>query len=130
MGLARCDLALNGNKLEFNTLEESLAIIAWKRQAEIEYLKIMAVVNAIIYVGNGIRSALSGDETHGGDSLKKGLESLEKMLLPHFSEENKDMAEKARRILMKEATRGPLKIRVMEDDKKKSGRVRIKKKNA
>jgi hypothetical protein len=101
-------------------LEESLAIIALKRRAEIEFYKTMAVINAIITVGNGITKAITQSPDSGSsDALNKTVDVLKEALLPHWAEDTDKRAKEARAKLEEEINRGPLKIQVMSKSKKK-----------
>lgn len=65
-------------------------------------------------VGNSIRSALSGQENQaGGDGLKKNLDVIKGLLLPHYAEDTIRKAEQARELLIKEVSKGPLKYTVV-----------------
>jgi len=100
-------------------LEESLARRAFERNAEIEFLKVMAVCNAIITTGSNIAAAVTKSDMGGsGDALKKSIDALQKMLVPHWAEETDKRAKAAREKLVKEVSRGPLKIKVLGRDKK------------
>jgi flagellar motor component MotA len=92
------------------------------RRAEIEYLKLMAVINAIIATGNSIAAAVTGNESSGGDSVNKTLESLKELLLPHWKEEQDRKAIKAKELLRKEVAGGPIRVQVVGKGKKKHGR--------
>ena len=96
-----------------------MAINAINRKSEIEYLKIMAVVNAIIGVGNHIASAVSGGEGGGGDKLKDTLDTLKGLLLPHFREEQDRKAAKAKEMLVREVAGGPIQVKVVGKGKDK-----------
>ena len=115
---------LAGRAYEFGSIEETLAISAVQRKAEIEYLKVQAIVNAIISVGNHVSAAVSGSESSKSDALNKSLESLKYKLLPQYAEGKEARARDVKKILMEEAARGPLKIRVVDGEtgKKKKRR--------
>lgn len=83
----------------------------------------MSIVNAIITVGNGIRSAVANSsDTPSSDALNKSLDALKEMLLPHWAEDNDKRAKEARERLLEEMNRGPLKVQVMGKDKKSKRR--------
>jgi hypothetical protein len=79
----------------------------------------MSVVNAIILVGNNIRAAVVGAEAQGADALNKTIDSLRGLMLPQYAEESERRARKAREMLMKEVTRGPLQIKVLKSGGKR-----------
>ena len=79
----------------------------------------MTIVNAIITVGNGIRSTLANSsDTPSSDALNKSIDALKEALLPHWAEENDKRAQEAKAKLLEEMNRGPLKVQVMGKDKK------------
>jgi hypothetical protein len=83
-------------------------------------MKVMTVINAIITVGNGIRSAVVGSsDPPSSDALNKSIDALKEILLPHWAEDNDKRAEEAKARLMEEMNRGPLKVQVMSKQKKK-----------
>ena len=108
-----------GRSYEFGSLEEGLAVTAINRRAEIEFLKLTVVVNAIISVGNGIVAAISKSDGSSSDALNKSIDGLKELLLPHWSEEKNRKAAQVRKIMVEELNRGPLKVKVVGDGKKK-----------
>jgi hypothetical protein len=110
-------------KYEVNSLEEGLAIATINKHAEIEFLKVNAIVNAIIGTGNAIRSTigtLAGGtgETPSMDALNKTMETLKEALLPHWTEDTEKRSKEAMRKLKQEMDGGPLKVQVMAKPKK------------
>ncbi len=87
--------------------------MALKRQSEIEFLKLMCTINAIIGLGNSLASTLSGSGGSGNDSLNKSIDALKELLLPHWKEEKDVRAKKARELLEKEVSGGPIKVQVV-----------------
>lgn len=82
-------------------------------------MKINTIVNAILTVGNLISAAVTGGEFSGSDALNKSLNALNDELLPHNAQERKRKAARAKLILQEEVKKGPLKIKVMANEKKK-----------
>lgn len=113
-------MLLAGLKYDQGSLEESLARQAFERKQEIEFLKIMVMCNAIFSIGNSIISAVSQSEggSSAGDALKKSIDALQKKLVPHWAEDTDKKAKMAREVLIKEVSRGPLKIKVLKQDRK------------
>jgi hypothetical protein len=90
---------------------------------EIEYLKILAVVNAIMTVGNNLISVMTqSNSPTSSDNLNKVLEALKDVMLPHYAEATKKKALEVRERIIKESTGGPIKIQVMGRDKNKRKR--------
>jgi hypothetical protein len=110
---------LNGVKLEHDSLEESLARVAFEKHAEIEFLKVMAICNAVMTGSQAIMSQIAGGQNVSTDALKKSIDALQKLLLPHWAEDTKKKAEKAKQTLMREVSRGPLKVKVVSRSKKR-----------
>lgn len=104
-------------------MEESLAVAINEHDNEIEYLKLLAVINAIMSVGNSLISAMTGsNSTQSGDNLTKVLDALKDMMLPHYGESTKKRALEVRERIIRESSNGPLKIQVMGRDKNKRKR--------
>ena len=79
----------------------------------------MTIVNAIITVGNGIRSAVAQSaDTPSTDALSKSIDALKEALLPHWAEDTDKRAQEARTRLMAEMDRGPMQVQVMGKEKK------------
>lgn len=78
----------------------------------------MAICNAIISTGGNIISAINKGEGSGGDALKKSVDAVQNMLVPHWAEDTKKRAARARETLIKEASRGQIKIKVLGKDHK------------
>jgi hypothetical protein len=108
-----------GLRYKFGSPEESLLVLAQERKAEIEYLKIRAIVNAIVSVGSSIRSALSGTASGGNDGIQDSMNSLKVMLLPHLAEDRDRRAAQIRKTLIEEANRGPIQIKIMDRKKRR-----------
>lgn len=105
-----------------------MAVVALERRNEIEYIKLVTTINAIIHAGNAVVAAVTGQTNPEGDALKKSLEGVRKMLLPQNEEALQSKAERAKELLTQEASKGPLKIKAVGTDQKRSGRVRIRRK--
>lgn len=100
-----------------------MAIAVLNRNAEIEFLKVNVMVNAIITASNGIRATIAslaggGGETPSSDALNKSLDALKSAMLPHWDEESKKRSEQALKKLKREMEGGPLKVQVMAKPKK------------
>lgn len=95
-------------------------IVAINRRAEVEFAKTMVIVNAIISGCNSVSAAVAqSPEGSSSDALNKSLDALKSVLLPQWAEENEQRAGEAKKKLMEEMNRGPLKIQVMTNTKKK-----------
>lgn len=112
----------NGVKLEVGSLEEGLAVAITEHDNEIEYLKILAIINAIMSVGNSLISTMTGANSTSSDNLTKTLEALKETMLPHYGEATKKKALEVRERIIRESSTGPLKIQVMGRDKSKRKR--------
>lgn len=93
------------------SLEESLAVSALNRRAEIEYVKVMAIVQAIAGAG---KAAFDG--AFPQDAMNKTLGSLQELMLPHWADETKKKALDVRRKIVAEHNKGPIQIKVMARD--------------
>lgn len=122
--MARTKLMLSGREFEFGSLEESLAISAINNEAKTEYLKMLAVTNAIVQTGNAIRAQIAGTDYKPGDGLKNVLEALKEQLMPHMVEADKTKLDKIRDRLIKEASGGEIKFKIMGDTKETNKRKR------
>lgn len=108
-----------GQRYEVGSFEESLAIVAIQRQAEIEYAKLRAVTNAIISVGNIVAAAITGGESGGLDTFNKSMDTVKDALLPQLKEERDKTAARYKKTLQSEMDKGPIKVKVVGRDKKK-----------
>lgn len=111
-------MASAGLRYELGSLEEGLARRAFERESEIEFLKLMSVCNAILSAGNQVTAAVNKGESPGNDALKKSLDAVQKLLVPHWAEDTDRRAKKVRETLVEEVSRGPLKIKVLGKDRK------------
>lgn len=82
----------------------------------------MVIVNAIMQAGSSISSALTGQDSVGGDSLRKSLDALKKHLLPHLAEDTQRRAAEAKKTLIEEVKRGPLRYTVVGGDRQRRKR--------
>lgn len=110
-------------------VEESLAISALRRRDELEYMKVLVIVNAIISAGSNIAAALSDSGGAGNDVIQKSMDSLRSVLLPHMEDEKESKAELAKKILTEEYEKGEIKFKVVGGKKKKPGSIRLSRKD-
>ena len=108
-----------------------MAIVGAQRQADIDFRKLLLVVNAILEVGNRIVAAVSHSEApSSGKGLQKEVETLQELMLPHHGDAKTKRAAEVKKVLEKVYAGGPLKIKVVGGDReKKRGRVTIRKKD-
>lgn len=110
-------------KLEVGSLEEGLAVAISEHDNEIEYLKLLAIINAIMSVGNSLISVMTQSaSTTSSDNLTKVLDALKETMLPHYGEATKKKALEVRERIIRESSKGPIKIQVMGRDKSKRKR--------
>lgn len=102
---------------------ESLAIAAHFRTQQIQFMTTLAIVNAIIHIGNSIAATVSGGSSGNADGLKKTMEALKDLLLPDDVAQKESQAQRALKILTEESTKGPLKVRSMRSTKRSRGRI-------
>lgn len=82
----------------------------------------MAICNAIMTGSQAVMSQIAGGQNVNTDAMKKSIDALQRLLLPHWAEDTKKKAEKARQTLMREVARGPLKVKVVSRGSKKRRR--------
>lgn len=105
--------------------QEAVAMSAFFRNQQIQFMTTLSIVNAIIQVGNSIAASVSGGNSSGGtDNLKKTMESLRDLLLPEDVKEKESKVERALKLLTEEAAKGPLTVRPKAvTSRKSSGRI-------
>jgi len=88
-------------------------MLAFSREQNARFLTTMAIINAIIHVGNGIISAVSGGSasSRSGHSLKKTLSSLRELLLQENSFATEAKTAKIAELLQSEVAKGPIKFK-------------------
>lgn len=80
--------------------------------------------NTITTVGNNISATIAKSDSGGnGDSIKKTIEALQNLLVPQWAEDTEKKAKKAREVLVKEVSKGMVKIKVLGKEK---GRRRVR----
>lgn len=84
----------------------------------------MAVVNAILQGANRIQAGMTGQDAPNGDALRKTLDQVKDMLLPHYAEDTEERATEAKKVLAREVSQGPLKYTVVGGDSKRRRRKR------
>lgn len=105
------------------TLEETLAIAAYQKNQELEFLKTKLLVDAILLAGGNIISALT--QSSGGSSaedFKKTYEIFRDEMCPHLVKSKERDLARAKKVMETEMHRGPLTIQVMTNKKKKKQR--------
>ncbi len=91
-----------------------------ERDRKARFLETLAVVNAIVEVGNRIVSAINQSPGQSGEgSLKKTVEALKDVLLPENGEDREKESLKARKKLEDEIKKGPIKFRALTQPKKR-----------
>jgi hypothetical protein len=113
---------------EAGSIRDTFARIGMEKENTIEYVKTLAIVNAIISVGNHIVAAGSGGsgQSKGKDALSSTMEALKHLLVPEEAERTTKDALRAKKLLESEAKKGPIKFRTMGHGKSKKGRVKVK----
>ena len=96
---------------------------AFFRNQNIQFMTTLAIVNAIIHIGNSIAAVVSGGSAGNSDGLKKTLDSLREVLLPEDVQRKESQAERALKVLTEEAAKGPLKVRSMSNSRKARGKI-------
>jgi hypothetical protein len=121
-------LLARGIKHEPGSVEDTFARHGMEIERRIEYTKTLAIVNAIISVGNHISSAVTGSQgtKDGGDKVTKTMEALKALLVPEEAETTTRDAKRAKELLKREAESGPVKFQSMAHKKDKKGHVRLK----
>ena len=91
-----------------------------ERDRKARFLETLAVVNAIVEVGNRIVSAVTQSPGQSGEgSLKKTIEALKDVLIPDNHEDRDQKALEARKKLEDEIRKGPIKFRAITHTKKR-----------
>ena len=109
-------------------MEDTFARYGVELERRIEYTKTLAVINAIISVGNHITAAVTGSQgtKDDGDKVTKTMEALKALLVPEVAEKTTRDARRAKELLKREAEGGPIKFQAMAHKKDKKGRVKLK----
>ena len=102
------------------SFKESLAIRTFREERQVEYLKLLAVVQAIGYTGNLVASVVAGSENPPNpDKLNDLLGSIRGILMPELAEEKDDKAKQVKELMAKELNAGPFKVESMVFDNKR-----------
>ncbi len=91
-----------------------MSIWALERETEVDFLKILSVISAIMTVGNNLAAALTGQNSPGGDNLSKLIDNLQNLMMPHRQELMEKKVERYREIMLEEQKRGELKIHAVD----------------
>lgn len=105
---------------EPGSLKDLCSRIGMERERLARYSETLAIVNAIISVGNALVATIS--HTPAQQSVKKGkdvMELLKELLLPQVAENNERDAEKVKARLKAELDKGPFKVRSMAYSKRR-----------
>jgi hypothetical protein len=101
-----------------------LAVSAIRKRGEVEFLTLIAVVNAILTAGKTVAAAVTGNESPGTETLNKSIAAVKTLLLPHWAEDTERKAQSAKELLMREVAKGPFQIKVVGGDISKKRRNR------
>lgn len=104
-----------------------MSIWAQERESEVEFLKILSVISAIITMGNNMAAAMTGQNSPGGDNLSKLIDQLQELMMPHRKELAERKVERYREIMLEEQKRGVLKIHAVDGGRPKNRKRRINK---
>ena len=106
MGRAELDLLLAGNKPSaFSENTWDIMSYGMMRREELRYLELTVLISAILTAG---RMAAGAD---AGDSLRTALQSYRGALFPEIQSDLLAKAKQNEKILEKEFTSGPLKVK-------------------
>jgi len=99
---------------------------AFNRRQEIHFMTTLSIINAIINVGNGIISAVSGGSSSSGssDNFKKTLDAFRELMFPEDEGKKEDRDKKIIDKLTAEAAKGPIKVKPKATTSRNKGRIR------
>ena len=119
-----------GLNLPIGSLEEAFVLRSIGEQGQIEYMKIVAIINAIIMAANGIISAVSdGESTPNNDKLKNVLNSLKDLLIPQLREDTEKKAAQAKAVLEEEQSKVYTVRKLAQSTAAQKGRIRLRRRN-
>lgn len=116
--MLRGELLLRGLSFPPDSTEEVLAGIALERRRDAQYLATVAIINAIMHVGQVVAGGT------GGDAIKKSLDELVKVLFPGEADKLAKRADEVKALVQREVAKGPLKIMPVDDGGKKAAKRR------
>lgn len=108
---------LRGLKFKPGSIDEAISSVALARQSTIHYMTTMAIINAIIHMGNTVATAAAGGQPPAADGLKKCLEELKDTLFPDAKVNRGLEADRVKKILEREASSGELRVKTMDKPK-------------
>ena len=92
---------------------------AYRRNQKIEYYKTLALVQATVYSGNVVAAAQSEDSSPVSvDGINKVMDELKELMIPELAEDKKKKAERAKKIMDDELSKGAFKVTARTFDKK------------
>ena len=105
---------------------EAIAIGAFNRRQNVHFMTTLAIINAIINVGNGIISAVSGGGSSSGneDAFKKTIDAFKDLMFPTDVTAKEARDKKILDKLTAAAAEGPIKFRPGSRTSKDRGRIR------
>ena len=106
-----------------------MSIWALERENEIEFLKILCIISAIMNTGRSLAAVLSGsgDMSPGGDNLSKVIDALQEMMLPKRKEDLEHKVKKYRGIMEEEYSKGMLQVHAIGTSTPKNRKKRFSK---
>ena len=114
-----------GKVEEVNSAKERIALMALDKENGVRYIETLAIINAIIHLGNTLGAALSGGGSQSdGGSVKKMMDLLRTHLIPQYDEELQKKAKDVKAILEEELSKGPLAVQATDRPAKTKGRIR------
>lgn len=76
----------------------------------------MTIINGIMEGAKYVAAATSGNTYSSSDSFQDTINSLKGLLIPHLSEDRDKKAEQVKQQFMKEVSKGPMQVKVMDSE--------------
>lgn len=103
-----------GISFPFGSTKESLAMWGYRRELEIQFSSVMALISTITFAGSAI-----GGGSPKQDSLNKAIDSLKSLMFPEDEEQKRQQTERFLSIIEEEVSKGPLKVQAMSHKARK-----------
>lgn len=123
--MARTNFILGGLDLEVGSVQEELAMRAFRHKQYTRFLETRTIVEAITFVGGLVVAAINKSGSAPKlDPLNDLLGELRSQLMPDLAEEKDSKAKKVKKIIEEEINRGPFKVESMGTTSKGKKRKR------
>jgi len=107
---ARTNFILEGQTFETGSVQEQMALMAFRSNQQEKYFNTLLIVKSIFHAAGLVSAAVTGGNAPSSSDLQELLNSYKTLLMPEYKEEQEERAKKVQEIMEKENEIGSFEV--------------------